>query len=1192
MENIELKENEENELVKILSLLEIIHSAKKTKYINRAQEELRLINIDKLSLIKLIIKGLSITKIRNKEISLELHKSLLIYLKNFLLINQRYINNCDIYDYLCNIFNLMLTVTNNTNIQNESTLILLNSFVKTLCDNNNSMMEKPEYIEKLLKFILDKITPVLDNNFLYIIKNGLGLIFVLLSSKYIGPNNYLDFVQKYLIPTADIIFSKVNMYIIPNNNVYNFDYITILQNLYETFYMSLSKMKRFYPSLKRKETGEFFFSKYGKYTYELIQIIPSINKIEKNNYGNENPIIVFNEEYKDINTMKANAFKFINLMIQYSSMSSIFNNNENNNNNINNFDDKKNIINNQNIIDITSKLITLSIKSFENVLINEKLFYFLRKIDIERNDEENCYNILLCEIISFLSESLTKEPIKREFYQHIKLFLLNVLFPLLITIDTEEIYAEREPEEYCAYFNDLVYNFTLKNFRVAGFLLIKKLSEEYIDISNFLFSYIIGMFNNIMNKEYNNNISDQISNQYNPYYYYKSQNILFDKCTDEIKLDFCLLIFIIIEKQLLKYDLLKNKLREVLIKSKDKFEQIENPLINIKLCHFFKFVILNLFDKEIEDENKENIINNNMNKIIEDESNIKNKSFIEKALFILFTNLIQPKIEKELRDDLYNHSLANEASECIIFLFKYIQSEKEDKNNILKNKLIDLLQIFFHSLIDLINVINLYSFFSVIEQIIKYIKINNREDLFNCLDKLTKRFNTELDRGDINSQTYCPLYFSIISSFFNGVNKINMNNNNINNNKTELDLFNELFKSVLKQMENIFQFLYYENLVKTMIDYIKCFKGINEQCSLVLNSMFNIIENDRAFSLNSYNYVSTFLFYLDNNISNDFVNQEQLFETIIKIIEKAFSLDDDNYDFSNLYALLLTLQIFSKNMNLSEIIFKTLLMNSLKCFTYIFEKDEKSGESKKKKEKNSIILGIFALGYIFKPEQTHNILDQLNIIQKKEKTKLYEEIEFELFNFNKYIDILVYINSYDIENEILRKCLILGYCSILKIDILKEYLNNNKNIKVKLIKIFTDFILLHKNEEIKKRNKLMKDELKIIKNENGKYNFDDESETEEEEEEQKENILDNNINNILESNQNIKNSDEYQFFKETLDSVKKNDPESFNMLTQELDQEKIKQLEEIYRIKKLKVNYQGIELEIPRRIVNIKRNNF
>ena len=816
--------------------------------------------------------------------------------------------------------------------------------------------------------------------------------------------------------------------------------------------------------------------------------------------------------------------------------------------------------------------------------------------------------------MSFLSESLTKEPIKMEFSQHIKLFLLNVLFPLLITIDNEQIYTEREPEEYCAYFNDLVYNFKLKNFRIAGFLLIKKLSEEYIDIPNFLFSYFIGMLNDIMNKEdYNqigigitNNINEQISNQYNSYYFYKSQNVLLDKCSDEIKLDFCLLILIIIEKQLLKYDLLKNKLKDVLVRSIDKFDQIENPLINIKLCHFLKFIIPNLFEEEIEqDENKENIINNNdnVNKIIEDESNIKYNSFIQKALYILFNNLIQPKIEKDLRDDLYNHSLANEASECIISLFKYIQSEKENKNknknNLLKNKLIDLLQIYFNSLIDLIDIINLYSFFSVIEQIISNIKINNRQDLFNCLDKLSNRFNREFEIGDINSQTYCPLYFSILSSFFNGVNKINMNSININinskNNKNELDLFNDIFKPVLDQMKDIFRFLYYENLVKTMIDYIKCFKGINEQCSLVLNSMFDIIENDRALSLNSYNYISIFLFYLNNSISKNYINQDQLFETIIKIIEKAFSLDDDEYDFSNLYALLLTLQIFSKNMNLSEVIFKILLTNSLKCFTYIFEKDEKNGESKRKKEKNSIIFVILALAYIFKPEQTHNLLEQLKIIQKKEKTRLYEEIEFEFFNFNKYVDILVYINSYDIENENLRKCLILGFCSILKMDILKEYLNNNKNVKVKLIKIFSDFILFHKNKEIEKRNKLMKDELKIIKNENGKYNYneeyDTESEEEEEDEEKKENILDKNINFILEENQNIKNSDEYQFFKETIDTVKKNDPECFNMLIKELNQEKIKQLEEIYYIKKYKVNYQGKELEIPRRIVNIKRNN-
>ena len=58
-----------------------------------------------------------------------------------------------------------------------------------------------------------------------------------------------------------------------------------------------------------------------------------------------------------------------------------------------------------------------------------------------------------------------------------------------------------EPDEYCAYFNDLVYGFTLRNFRIHGFSLIKKLSNEYIDISNFVLSYFIGLFNDIMNKD-------------------------------------------------------------------------------------------------------------------------------------------------------------------------------------------------------------------------------------------------------------------------------------------------------------------------------------------------------------------------------------------------------------------------------------------------------------------------------------------------------------------------------------------------------------------------------------------------------------------------------------------------------------------------------------------------------------------
>ena len=175
----------------------------------------------------------------------------------------------------------------------------------------------------------------------------------------------------------------------------------------------------------------------------------------------------------------------------------------------------------------------------------------------------------------------------------------------------------------------------------------------------------------------------------------------------------------------------------------------------------------------------------------------------------------------------------------------------------------------------------------------------------------------------------------------------------------------------------------------------------------------------------------------------------------------------------------------------------------------------------------------------------------------------------------------------------MRKCLILGFCSILKFDKTNQILNQNKNLKVKLLKIFCEFIIFHKDEQIKKGNKLMKDELKIKKNEDGKYLFGEESESEDEkdEEEERENNLNKNLNWILETNENIKNSDEYKFFKDILDLIKLNDAECINILNKEIEPEKIKQLEEVYHTKKFKFIYQGEELEIPRRILSIRRNN-
>ena len=1187
MQNVQLLPKEEEELLKILSFLEDSHTVKKKALIDNIKAELSLTASNIVPYIQVIIKGLSISVVKNFEISLELHKSLLIHLKNLLIINQRYINDSDMYECVYNICNIMLTVANNEHNQCDSMVILFENLIKTICDNN-TMMNINKYKEGLFKNILDKVNSANDKDFLIVSKNSLILFHCFLCSNYFNKDNYLDYLLKYFIPLIDNIFKKVHLFINPAQNILEIKFIFILRKLYNSFYSILLKLKKYYSSLKRKEVADEIFKLYGKYTYELMQTVSYYDEETKNKFGDSNPIIVFNENYMEINFMKAYAFRFISLLIKYSKMAS---NDDEKKKDIT-FDEKNNSINNDEIINITSKLITLVIKSFENILNNETKFYFLRKIDDETSDEENCYNILLYNMTLFLAESLTINEIKNEFNQHMKLFLLNVIFPLLISVESEFKYMRSIPEEYCAYFNDLIYNFTLPNFRISGFFLIKKICENYEDIPNFIYSYIIEMFDDIINKD---QIHINNNNLYSIYQYYKSQNVLFDKLSENIKLDFCVLIIIILQEKVLSYDILKNKLKEVLIKAQDKFDKIRDPLIKIKLCHLFRFAIPNLFTEKINQKENENYIDddNNNGDIINIDTDMElneiNSTFVNKALNYLFDNLTQSKSKDSSNQYIYYHSLGNEASEIIIYFTK-LTEKKNNENFLLKNTLVNSFQKYFHNLIDIIDVTELYSLFNVIEQIIKDVKINDREELFNCLSKLTKRFIIENDTGDINSQIYCPLYFSILSSFFNGVNKIDITNNNY---RKELAKFDDIFKPALDLMSDIYKFLYYENLVKAMIDYVKNFQGINESSVIVLNSMFNIIDNERTFSLASYSFISTFLYYLQNKISEKYIDENKLFTDIVKIMDICFEIDFDEHDYSNLYSLLLALQIYSKNMIIIDDVAKNLLAKSLKCFAYIFERDKKDGIEQEKKQKDIIIFGILALGYIFKPEQTHSLLNQIEIIQKREKVGMYDEIDNEPFSFEKYIEILSYLNEFEVKNELLRKCMILGFCSIMKMVQLNEYFNNNKTTKIKLIKIFVDFILMHKEEEVKNRNKLMKNQLNdnmIKTNDDGKKDLESDEFELGEEEEENEDQVDKSITYVLESNENIKNSDEYLYFKNTLDYIKQNDKECIDILNKELTQEKIQQLENIYHIKKYKINYQGKEMEIPRRIINIKRN--
>ena len=1157
-ENNQLTEQEENYIYQIIS-----NNSENINTMQNNNNNLLYNFSDYASQIFSLLKGLSVNSIKNEQLTIQQYKIIFIQMKNTLIVNQRYIKESELNEIILKLISILMK-TDFEFVKYNNIVLMFLQLIKIILDNNSNLIGDNKKTENLFKFVLDIINKnnYTKENFLILAKNSLLIYTCLFDTNIILEKTFIDLIAKYIVPLCDIIFSKIEIYIIPLVK-YDTEFISVIKCLYELLIITLKKMKKFFPSLKRKEISDSLFTKYGRFSLDLIKLIPVFGKDEivLNN------ILVFKDEYKEFNIMKSNVFLFLCIIVENSTYS------------VNN-------INNNDFLNIVYQIINLIEESFKQILENETVFLNLRKIDDEKSDEDEYYNLLLYNMIYFLCKSIIKEPIKSEVNKNLQLFLLNVIFPMLVTVKSEIKYMNNEPEQYCSYLNDLLYNLTLKNFRIAGLILIKKIFDRFEDAPNFIFSYIIGLMDDLLNKNENNSNSINNSNdiKYNIYEYYKSQNIILNKYDANTKLDFCLLILILLQDSLLKYNISKNKLKELVLKVQKNFLLIKDVLIKIKLGHLFKFIIPNLFNIE-----NEQIENNNNNITNDNDNNKQIISFIEIALTFLFNNLICSDNDNSDEDFILPDALKNEVSDIIIYLCKYAQG----KNNLLNNGMNYLFQKEFHSLLNLISSIKLYSFFSVIEQIISTVKIINRNDIFLCIEKLTKRFEEENENGDMNSQLYCPLYFSIISNFFKSINKIDRNNINFGE---EIIQFNKIFQPILNYLHNINTFIYYENLIKVMTDYIKIFQGINEQIINIIKIMQNVIEKDRQLSPDNFHYLSVFLTYFNYDEEDD--NCKKLFDIIIKILEKSFSYEFGGYDTSKLYSLLITMQILNKNINLENDIYKILFENTVKCFNYIFKDDENYGSKKLKVEKNQIFFGIISLGYIFNPFETYNFLNETEIM-KNEPKNYYGESEFEKFNFNTYINILNYINKYEIENELLRKCIILGFCSIIKNEKMEIVLNNNKNLKNKFIMIFTNFILKHKEDEVKKRSKIVKDELnysEIKINEDGKINFKDttNSNDDEEEEEEDEDIVENklniDINYILEQNINIKNSDEYKFFKETFDYLKQTDIECINMINKELDNEKLKKLEDIYHAKKIKVNYQGKEFEIPRKILNIKKN--
>ena len=1123
--NTQMSQQEiENQIIELFSLLEETFKGKDNKKIKESMNKLNEIYKKNPSNINILFLALSYKSIAGRELTLNNHKSVALYLKN-LLLSKKNENPEIIFSYLNKIFELIFEKSKeNPYLNNYSIISSFQSIIQNLLSFKN-MLDKKDYLEKLFNSILNYIQNENTEYFLAIAKSVILFCTSLLTSKCADDTNYNQLINSYYIPIIDIIFSNVPKYLNPKNNMYNIEFITIIKLLLDGFYNNLQKTKGIFQNDTIKEISMMFFKKYGSYCYELLQLMPEFDLDTKNKFGSPNPIIVFNQNEKlcyELNNMKGKAIQFISFITQISTLKEQYEN-----------EDIKNYIKDKDLQQIIKDIMALIMRSFQDILNSKEKYNYIRKNFDEKNDEEDITNMLLYQICVFLTRALIREPIKSELKSNMKQFLLNIFFPLIVSSEDETSFIENDPEGYHQYINDITFKFKNQNFRTSGCFLVKKICEEYEDIDNFVISFFLEMLNYIINE---GQVKSEIA-EYNIYLKYQKSACI-DQFNEKIKLDFSLLIFLILKQKIIQNEYLRNRLFNILVNNYQKLHLIQYQIIQIKLCKIY-YNYLPRFFNEGTNIQKE-----------------KKRQFIENVINYLLNCIVQKNIQI---NNEYCQALSYDASTTIMELMN-MQTKSEKEDNELKNYISKILEDNFGILNILIFNIDYYTYFSLIQQIIETIKINKRNLIFECLSNLTTKFIENYSKPNNENKLFYNQYFNIISSFLLGENKI------LSNNEEEILKFNEIFDPVLNYINNTKDFLYYDQLVSTMEKCIKCFDGINERSILVLNNINNILIKDSCMSQSSYNFVSTFLSHIQKNKSKSAINERELLNTIIELIRKSFSFEEETFKSSNIFALLLTLQILDINPNLNTDIFAYLILKSYNCF-------EQSNEII-----NQLVLANIGLGFIFKPELTLEIL-------KKKISYIRNGVEIGYIRFEKYIGMICDILniSYPSYYPPLGKCIILGICSIFSNKVCQDYLNQNIEFKKFLLTTFINLILSHKHEKTLILEKLMKKELEcnfVEENEDNESDNDDDWFEDDE--------FHNNIEQALSANENIKSSDEFKFFSEIIKNIKENDKPIYEFILSKIKSGE-NLLERICQIRNIKVKYNNKELTVPRKIVKIIR---
>jgi hypothetical protein len=1193
---------ETDQLYHILSLLEVTYSSKETDKIKAAQDQLQTFSSNMPSgFANLLFKSLLLTSIKEKTISLELHKSAIIYLRNIILKNSGALKVEEIYESLKKFISLLFSWDKNINLNNNTISTILQNIVSFFLSLEN-FKEDDKYLESLFseikKILMENNSYTNENNILITCDKIIGLSKSILTSKNIKPEVNEHLLNDFFFPISDKILDLCKNYINPNQNIYNDNYFKILNKLFESIYNILLHFNAFNQSIK--DLCLKIFNKYWKFFPELIELNPPLDELNTKKFGTSNPLIILNineENCKEINLMKSKIIQIVAFLTQ--NLYNISNDLDFNKN-------AKQQINDENITNFLINLVKLTVKCFGDILSNKDKFFFIRDYELETSqEEENSVNIVLYDLCVLLTRILIRDPFKNIFRKDMKLFLLNILLPLFSTNDSERNMIESDFDMYHDYLIDIIENFKMKNFRASGLFLISKICNFFGDENSFLLSFILEMFNYTINE---GKINNQVN--YNIYIENKDKYTV-DKLDNETKIDLFFLLILLLRDRITSNNLIRNRLRDLLIQNQLKLHQINSLSIKIKICKIYSTFIPLLF-KEEENTNisqKKNFYHD-INSIKNQKEKDKNENntfseehyiFIKNAIEYLLKNIeqnISQNLNKSNKNN-YCQSLSHSAAESIselIISFKETTYEENEEGPVFKNEKKQVIEYIskslsesFKNIINLIIYIDNQSFYNIIDYVLEYIKPKDRQDIFICLKNITEKFIEDYKKSIDKEDSMSPFiieYFKIIGDFLKGENKPNKNN------KKEIELIEEILNKLFEciNINELEKFEESDELIEMMEEYIILLENISEKSIIIFNKILPIIKNDNTCTNSLFSFLCTFLKYLPKSNNLDPNIKIQLTSEIIKIIKLSLSVDDELLNNSVKHALLLTLKLF--NIGIKDIPFdllKELLILSLNSFAPISKEDLFIGNISHKILINQIILTNISFGFIFKPVETYKIIfekneeNQKNIQNKLEDNKDNNNKENNKKDYNPNLHLFINLilsqigmatNDYIV---LLNKCLILGLCSIFKEKYCLEKLNNDKSIKILMIQILAKLIEKHRKQQVDQLNKIMKRETNC--------NFIEESEVEEEEDEESEELEDfkETIKEIFSENENIKNADEYNYFGGIINELKKSDNKTYEELNSSFNGK----LEELMLIRNINVNYKGNDYKVPRKTVKI-----